>query len=59
MYRKLNSLAKMDYQEHHSQMGGKERQGYMQLGSQGEGYLVHPRMPQELLKILAKFGKTI
>jgi hypothetical protein len=44
-YRKVNSSPRMGFQRHHSQMGGKEMLGSMQLGSQGEGCLVHPQMP--------------
>jgi hypothetical protein len=45
MFRKVNSSPRMGFQRHHSHMGGKEMLGSMQLGSQGEGSLVHPQMP--------------
>lgn len=43
--RKVNSSPRMDSQKHHFQMGGKEMLDYTQLGSQGEGCLVHLQMP--------------
>lgn len=57
MNRKANSSPKMDFQKHHSHMVGKEMQVSMPLGSQGEGSLVHPQMPRELHKILARSGR--
>jgi hypothetical protein len=56
-FRKVNSSPKMGSQRHHSQMAGKEMPVSMLLGSQGKGSLVHPLMPLELHKILARFGK--
>lgn len=57
MYREVNSSPRMGSQRHHSLMDGKEMLGSMQLGSQGEGSLVHPVMPSELHKTLARSGR--
>lgn len=46
-FRNQNFSPKMDCQRHHSQMVGRENPGYMRLGSQGEGFLVHPLTPSK------------
>lgn len=39
--RRVSSFPKMGFQSSHFQMAGKGSQDFMQLGSQGEGSLVH------------------
>ena len=45
IYRKVNPSPIIVFQRHRFQMGGKEIVDSMQLGSLGEGSLVHPQIP--------------